>query len=71
MELRPEQVLIQAFQKALADRSADRVGKPSEAYMLGYMIQMLTDMAVESPYVAEKLQGHMELLNQKITIRTT
>jgi hypothetical protein len=63
--------LLHAFQGALAERSADRIGKPSETYMLGYMVQMLTDMAEESPYVTEKIQGHLDLLNQKLTIKTT
>lgn len=70
MELRPEQVLIQAFQKALADRSADRVGKPSNDYMLGYVMGMLQTLAEENPSVTEKLQSHLALLNQKNNIGT-
>jgi hypothetical protein len=71
MELKQRQELVQAFQKALADRSADRSGKPNVDYMLGYMIQMLQDLAGDSELVADRIRGHEQLLREKITISIT
>ena len=50
---------------ALAERSADKQGKPSMEYMLGYMVGMLQTMAEDIPEVAETIQGHLNELNVK------
>lgn len=64
--MRTSQTLLQAFQMALAERSADRAGEPSKDYMLGYLMGMLETMAEDIPEASDRIQGHLNELNQTL-----
>jgi len=64
--MRTSQTLLQAFQMALAERSANRAGEPSKDYMLGYLMGMLETMAEDIPEASDRIQGHLNVLNENI-----
>lgn len=64
--MRTSQTLLQAFQMALAERSSNKQGEPSKDYMLGYLMGMIQTMAEDIPEVADRIQGHLNVLNENI-----
>ena len=65
--MKTSKTLVQAFQAALAERSSHN-GKPSEAYMLGYIMGMLEQLVDDHAEAADYVQHHLNELN--IILRT-
>jgi hypothetical protein len=60
--MKTSKTLVQAFQSALAERSSHN-GKPSEAYMLGYIMGMLEQLVDDHAEAADYVQSHLNELN--------